>query len=119
MKSTLRTFGGRCPRYFFFVCCGLPLVSPGHAAEPPIFVVHTIGDEQPAGPLTSFAANGAIQVGALPALAGSEIIGVSLQGTPPPHFPYDRPYVLLTNGDRFPAQLLNIVSEKARLLADL
>jgi hypothetical protein len=64
-------------------------------------------------------ADGAVQLGGAPVIAGADVVALRRQGQPPPHFPHDRPHALFANGDRVPGNVLTIADDKVRFLADL
>ncbi len=104
--------------FFIAACCLLPAAC-CFAAEPPTFAVQTTRDDLPAGPLMRFTADGAVQLGAGPAIAGAEVVAIHRQGLPPPLFPQRVPHVRLANGDRIPGRLIGITGDKLHLLADI
>jgi hypothetical protein len=89
------------------------------AADPPAFVLDSAGGESPAGVLLRLTADGTAQVGTAPPVATADVVALRRQGSPPPHFPHDRPHALFANGDRVPGRILSIANDKVRFLADL
>jgi hypothetical protein len=89
------------------------------APEPPVFVLHSTHDAQPAGPLVRLDADGTAKVAGAPPVSGADVVALRLQGLAPPHFPHDRPHALFANGDRLPGRVVAIAGDKVHFQADL
>src|SRR5437868_14215613 len=64
---------------------------PGTSSGRPAFVLHSIRDDLPAGPLVRLDADGTAQVGSAPPVAGADVVALRRQDLPPSHFPQTRP----------------------------
>jgi hypothetical protein len=104
--------------FFFAVWCLLPAAY-CPAADAPVFVLQSVRDDLPTGPLTRLTADGAVQIGAAPAIAEADVVALRRRGLPPPHFPHTLPHVRLANGDRIPGRIQSIENDKLHFLADL
>jgi hypothetical protein len=93
----------------------------GFAAEPaaaPVFVLHSTADEQPAGALLKFDST-SVQVAGAPVVPVADLVALRRRDASPPHFPNDRPHVVLANGDRIPGRAVSIASDKLLFRAEL
>jgi hypothetical protein len=104
---------------FYIAACSLLPAACGIAAEPPAFVLHSIRDDLPAGPLVRLSSDGTAQVGTAELVGGPGVVAIRRQGQSPPHFPHDRAHAHFANGDRIPGRIISIANDKVRFLADL
>jgi NPCBM/NEW2 domain len=121
MKSRRQAASSRqYSRRMLFIAAGCLLpVAFSFAADPPVFVLDSVREDQPVGPLVHLAADGTVQVGGAKPVRGTDVVALHRQGLPPPLFPHDRPHALFVGGDRVPGKLISIANDKARFLADL
>jgi hypothetical protein len=94
----------------------LAMVIPAAAASDD-FILETSSGASPTGTLARITEHGSVELDGPAAIPKHQVIALHRPGMPP-RFPHQRPHVLLTSGDRIPAQLLSIERERVRIAAE-